>query len=269
MKTILLYANNDEGRDSRFAAALAWHRVFDSHIECVHVTPFDAYVTGDLFGGVYSVPALLANIREAAEEQRKWSEERFRKAGASWNWTPLDGNPGQAIVDRSRIADLVIINLAMDGSAGGRDFVLAADVVLHAKPPVLLVPPGAEKFAPDGRAMVAWDGSTEAAHAVRQNLSVLAAAARVDLVGIDEDPFDYPASTAAAYLRRHGIDCKHHEWPREGRSTALALADAAGSLGADYVVMGAYGHSKLREAIFGGTTRDMLRSSPYPLLVAH
>ena len=60
-----------------------------------------------------------------------------------------------------------------------------------------------------------------------------------------------------------------HEWPAEGRSTAASLLNAAGSLSAAYLVMGAYGHTRLREAVLGGATRDILHSSTVPLLLAH
>ena len=117
--------------------------------------------------------------------------------------------------------------------------------------------------------MVAWDGSLESSHALRLTLPMLAPAAAVHVVTVTESHTEFPATDACHYLARHGIEAELHEWSREGRSTAAALLAAASNLSASYIVMGAYGHTRLREAVLGGATRDMLQTSPFPLLMAH
>lgn len=269
MKTVLLHANEDSGLESRLQAALDSARAFDAHLTCVQVTPFDAFIMGDPFGGVYAVPTVLEQVRAAEDKHRAAIEARLGSEGVSWDWLRYDGSPAQIVVDRSRLADLIILSLATSPKGYDGPLSIAGDVALHAKTPVLLVPTTGRALDFLGSAMVAWDGSIEASHALRQSLPALAKAARVHVVTVSDDPAEFPATDAALYLSRHGVDCVLHDWPRDGRSTAEALIDAAAVLKAAYLVMGAYGHSRLREAVLGGATRAMLRTSPLPLMVSH
>ena len=91
----------------------------------------------------------------------------------------------------------------------------------------------------------------------------------VHVVTITQGHREFPATDASHYLARHGIASELHEKSAEGRSTAAALLAAAAALSAAWLVMGAYGHTRLREAVLGGATRDMLHASDVPLLLAH
>jgi nucleotide-binding universal stress UspA family protein len=269
MKSILLYANRDPGLESRLQAALDVARLFEAHLTCLQVTPYDSFIMGDPFGGVYALPTVIEQVQRVAEEQRAEVEERLRGEGVAWDWLRFDGAPAQVIVDRARLSDLVVLSLPGEGRVAEGAQAIAADVLVHARAPVLAVPQAARGFDGLGRALVAWDGSLEASHALRLTLPMLDRAAAVHVVTVTEGHSEFPAADAGRYLSRHGIEAELAEWPREGRGTAAALLDAAGSLSAAYVVMGAYGHTRLREAVLGGATRDMLHSSPLPLLLAH
>jgi nucleotide-binding universal stress UspA family protein len=103
---------------------------------------------------------------------------------------------------------------------------------------------------------------------MRQAVPLLAIAGEVEIVTLGQDPENFPAEAAAAYLSRHGI------------STEITLRDRAGDIAkamhnllidreADYLVMGAFSHSRLREALFGGVSKHFIRQSPVPVLMAH
>lgn len=271
MKSVLVYANPDSGLEARLQAALDVTRQFGGHLTCLQVTPYDAFIMGDPFGGVYALPTVIEQVNRTAEEHRARTEERLRGEGLAWDWLRFDGAPAQLIVDRARLADLIVLSLP--GGEAGRPAesaqAIAADVLVHARAPVLAVPEGARAFAGTGTALVAWDGSLEASHALRLNRPMLERASAVHVVIVTEGYSEYPATDACRYLGHYGIEAELHEWPREGRSTAEALLDAAAALSASYIVMGAYGHTRLREAVLGGATRDMLHKSPVPLLMAH
>ena len=267
MKSVLLYANQDGGLESRLQAALDLARLFGGHLTCLQVTPFDAFVMGDPFGGVYALPTVMERVRETDEAHRARVEERLAGEVVAWDWLRHDGGPAQLLVDRSRLQDVIVLGLE-DGAAGVPRG-LAADVVVHARTPVLAVPNKQRGFDATGAALVAWNGAVEAANALRLTLPMLGSAAAVHVVTVAEERIDFPATDACRYLARHGIEAELHEWPGEGRSTAEALIDAARSLDARFVVMGAYGHTRMREAVLGGATRDMLHHSPVPLLLAH
>lgn len=267
MKNLLLYTNEDQGFESRLQAALDVARLFEGHLGCLQVTPFDAFILDDPFGGVYALPTLIEAVREAEEAHRGRIETRLAGEGVSWDWQRLDGMPAAHVADRSGLADLVVLSLPGEGAAGA--LAMIGDVALHVRAPVLAVPAESQGLDCLGPAMVAWNGSPEAAHALRLTLPMLARAAQVHVVSINEGEAGFPATDASEYLSRHGVRSELHEWPRADRSVAEVLLDAARVLKAGYVAMGAYGHSRLRETVLGGTTRDMLRSGEVPLLLAH
>lgn len=267
MKTLLLYANEDSGFESRLQAALDIARAFDSHISCVQATPYGTYVVGDPFGGVYAMTTALDAVREAEDAHSARIEARLNGEGVSWDWLRYDGASAGALADRSRLCDLVVLSLPAD--ADGPTLAMLGEVAIDVRAPVLAMPEASRGFDCLGRALLAWNGSPEAAHALRLTLPMLARAGRVDIVTVSEEAGGFPATDACEYLSRHGISSELHEWPGSGDSVAEALFDSARSLDAAYVAMGAYGHSRLRETVLGGTTRDMLLRGSVPLLLAH
>jgi len=268
MKTLLLYANDDNGLESRLQAALDLARSFGAHISCLQVTPFDAFIMGDPFGGVYALPAVVEAVRKAEDEHRARIEARLRMEGVSWDWSRFDGSPAQTTADRSRLCDVIVLSLPGGGDYDG-PLSMVGDVVLHARAPVLAVPQSSPGLDYLGTALIAWNGTFESCIALRFAVPLLAKAAQVRIVTVTEDETEFPATGASEYLARHDIESELHEWRRDGRSMAEALLDAVRTLGGAYVVMGAYGHSRLQESLLGGTTREMIRSGAVPLLFAH
>ena len=268
MKSILLYANEDAGLESRLQAALDLVRFSNGHLTCLHATPYDAFIMGDPFGGIYTLPVVMDQLKKAEDEQRARLEARLAHEDVAWDWLQVDGPAVQAILDRSRLADVVVLNLA-GGVEDEPALSMTATVAIHARSPVLAVPRGANRF--DGRALVlvAWNGSVEAAHALRLALPMLRNASAVHFVTVTEDRTEFPALDGCRYLALHGLEPEMHEWPREGRSVSAALLAAAERLQASCIVMGAYGHSRMREAVLGGVSRQMLEESPVPLLLGH
>jgi nucleotide-binding universal stress UspA family protein len=140
--------------------------------------------------------------------------------------------------------------------------------------PILLLPNASVSFPPAKRVMIAWDASVEASKAVRDAIGLMCKAEEVHAVLIDPVPsFEghgpEPGADLAAYLARHGINATVHRLPREGKETGDVLRRAAGDIAADLIVMGGFGHSRLRERIFGGTTTNMMKEASVPVLMAH
>ncbi|HET9639260.1 MAG TPA: universal stress protein [Allosphingosinicella sp.] len=270
MKSILLHANQDAGLESRLQAALDLVRLVDGHLTCLHTTPYEAFITGDPFGGVYALPVVVDQLKRLEDEQRARLDGKLANEGVAWDWLQIDGPSVQAILDRSRLADLVVLSLAArDDDDDEPALSLAATVAIHSRAPVLAVPQATKGLDATGPAMVAWNGSPEVAHALRFALPMLRRASEVHVVTVTEDCHQFPATEGCRYLALHGVGAELHEWPRNNRSIGQALLDAAASLDARYIVMGAYGHSRLREAVLGGVTREMMRQSPVPLLLGH
>jgi nucleotide-binding universal stress UspA family protein len=138
---------------------------------------------------------------------------------------------------------------------------------------VLIVPRSWLLQPVGGRILVAWDGSRESAVALQASLPLLAGAAAVTLVSLREereaaDAGALQISPALAWLNRHGIRAEA-EQHTTATGTAEALLFHAARMSADLLVMGAYGHPRLRELMLGGVTRDMLARMNLPVLMAH
>lgn len=269
MKTVLLHVREDKGMEARFQAALDIVRRFDGHLTCVQATPFDTYIIGDPFGGVYAFPEVVERVRDSEGKTRERIEGDLANEGVSWDWLHYDGSAAQILVERARLADLIVLSSPSRERGTDQPLPIAADVALHARAPVLTVPEGQRSLDCADTAVVAWNGSSEAAHALRLARPMLRGASVVHIVSVGEEGEELPSGAACQYLARHGIRSELHPVPRGERSTAEAITAVASSLGADYLVMGAYGHSRLRELVLGGVTNEMLHDSPVPLLLAH
>ncbi len=269
MKSILLYANGDSGLNNRIEAALALAESEQGHLTCLQAMPYDSYLFTDPFGGVYGLPTVLEKLEETKAATRSKVEERLRRSQVPWSWLDYVGDPAPLLVERSRLADVVVLSLP-NGEQPERTAALTADVAVHARSLALAVPAGAAPFDPTGRALVAWNGSPESSHALRLATPLLKQAAAVDVLTVTEaNEADFPATQACEYLGYHGISSELHEYRPGERSIAQTILDCAAEREAAYIVMGAYGHSRMREAVLGGVTRTLLREADRPLLLGH
>jgi nucleotide-binding universal stress UspA family protein len=268
MKDILMLANSDAGFAGRLGVTMDLARLFDAHLSCIQTTAYDAFLLTDPFGGMYALPEVVDRIRTDEEAHRQACEEKLRGGGVPWTWLHGDGEAAQVLAQRSRLADLVVVSIPEPGERPVARNV-AGDLAIHARGPVVAVPNGANRFDGFGAALVAWNGSAESSHGLRAALPLLKKAGAVHIVTVSDDRTDFPATEACEYLSRHGVRSELHEWPREDRPVADRLLDAASVLKAGYIVAGAYGHTRLREAVLGGATRDLLDRSTVPLVLTH
>lgn len=268
MKNILVQVNDDDAAEARMDAAVALAHAFNGHVSCVQATPLAAYVASDMFGGVFLMPELLDAVSKRDERLQAETETRLAREGVQWDYVHIDSEPAQALVSRSRLADIVVVGRTLDDDRQ-ESWRLVGDVALHARVPVLSVRAGDTRFAVDAPALVAWNGSFEAANALRAALPLLARASAIGIVTVEEQEPEFPMTGASEYLARHGLKTELHCVTRGNRSVEDALIGEVDRLGAGYVVMGAYGHSRAREFLLGGVTRHMLGRCPVPLLLAH
>ncbi len=173
----------------------------------------------------------------------------------------------------ARYADLTLIAPQAEGAELVQSWVING-ALFESGRPVVILPKGETVFPHVRRVMISWDASVEASKAVRDSIELMQAAEAVDVVLIDPVPtFEghgpEPGADLATYLARHGISTTIHRLPREGKEVAGILQRTATDLGADLVVMGGFGHSRLRQRIFGGTTTSMIKESKIPVLMAH
>ena len=182
---------------------------------------------------------------------------------------------GSLMARRARFADLVVLPRRTAGSAGVEADVLLEAALFEAGVPVLVLPPVLHGTAPlqTERIVVGWDQSAAALNAVRRALPVLRQAARVSIAVIDPPAHgperSDPGGMLCQMLVRHGVHAEVAVLARTLPRASDVLVRHAGDLDAGLLVMGAYGHSRLIEAILGGATREMLSEATVPLFMAH
>ncbi len=215
---------------------------------------------------------LYASEEERAREHLAGAKALFeREAGgiAARSWHAGLGSPSAFLAEQARGADLVLVGRQgpADGDPGPLG-VSAGIVLMEAGRPVLAVPPGLERLDAR-RVVVAWKDTREARRAVRDALPFLAGAERVHVVAVGAEARRGGAEGVVAYLSAHGIAATAHLLSGETLGAADSLLGFAALEEADLIVMGAYGHSRLREWAFGGATRDILRTTPICCLASH
>ena len=272
MKSVLLHIDGTAEQEARFQLAADVVRAMEGHLTCLQpVASMETYLPTDPFGISAFAGDALERARAWEKEQQDAIETRLRTENISWDWHAHPGAPAQLIADHSWLSELVVVS-APQQDWPGRLAVppIAADVVMRARAPVNVVPAQTRHFDSTGTALLDWTGSAEVCQALRGAVPLLRLAAEVLVVTIpDEGVADFPPMEGAAFLSRHGIGSEIVEIPAQGRAPQDMLRAFAADRGAAWMVMGAYGHSRLREMLLGGTTREMLVNPPVPLLLAH
>ncbi len=272
MRSILLHVDDDDCMQARLQIALDLARQFDAHLTCLQAVAYEFGVAGDLYGTMAAQMAAI--FRENADQVQETLERGLSVEDVRWEWLRSEGRATDQIARHAPLNDLVIVGA--HNPAGRVDFpsILASDLAMEVRAPILVAPAGAAGFQLDRPAMVAWNGSAESARALRSAMPMLARASAVHLLWVEETKEkgrnDLPPTDAAIYLARHGIEAIIDELHTDkGLSVADILLSASDARNAAYLVMGAYGHSRLRERILGGVTRDMLTDPKLPLLLTH
>lgn len=271
MKSILLHINDDAGLEARIQAALDLARAFDGHITCLQAVTYEIFAPGDFYGS--AMAAAMPVIRENAEALRKRIEEDLANEDASWEWIFQFGMAESRLLEKSAINDVVVLGPNDIGEDGPRPSRMAGDLLLHSRTPVLVVPKEQQRLALDAPVLVGWNGSTEACVALRAAVPMLAKASKVYLATVIEEKskqrYDFPPVEGAEYLSRYGITSEIVELPQGDAPIPDTLMSAAKVRDCGYMVMGAYGHSRLAEMLLGGVTRRALTDPQIPIFLAH
>jgi len=186
---------------------------------------------------------------------------------------PEPARVGHIIGRRARYVDATII---------GPD--LLANEILKAKAidgglfesgrPIVLIPHGSRSTLRPKCVLLAWDSGVECTRAAREALDIMVAAEEVHVTLVDPDTSSIangpePGADIAAYLAHHGVKTVVDLLPSGSKSTADVLKQHATDISADLIVMGGYGHARMRERLFGGVTRSMIDEPSFPVLMAH
>lgn len=214
-------------------------------------------------------------VAEAADKAKELFNEHCERTGLNSEWREAEGDLLDVATISAKYSDLVIVGQSdpEHDTIEGED-VLPDHLVMDAGRPVLVVPYAGEFPTVGENVLVAWNGSREATRAVNDALPILKRAKKVEVLAINPKRGpgglgDVPGADISLHLARHGVNAKAEHVVARDIDPANLLLSRISDEGIDLMVMGAYGHSRLREVILGGATYDILHHMTVPVLLSH
>lgn len=277
-KTILVQLSNPRQTDVLMSVAGRLAERSNAHLIGFNVAHALAHMP--------AMPAMVgpedfAAFQEIDDEQAARLKAAFDDATRNRAFIPewrnvevIGTDPAAAVIEHGRAADVIVASQADPDWEMSGFFDAPERLALESGRPVLVVP-YAGKFGEVGkRVMVAWSGKREGARAVFDALPLLKAADAVTLLcvvgaGADGESGQLPGAEIAASLARHGVKVTVRKTIADEIGVADEVLARLADDGSDLLVMGAYGHSRLREMVFGGVTRHILKHMTVPTLMSH
>jgi nucleotide-binding universal stress UspA family protein len=276
-RTILLNLNDEPRADALIKAALSLAKEHSAHLICLYVIP-SALPPPELIGPVANtwLEDQMRGFRDQAQRIKSKLDSQMGTLSISHEWRLDDSRFDQTVADsviaQGRAADLVIVS---QGLRNGWLDDVPERVAIESGRPVLVVPQQGEFHELGSDVTIAWKASKEATRAVFDALPILQKARRVRLLTlVDDDDYvkganDGSMAYLAATLLRHGIEAETEVAPRGDLPVGDRLLELSKVKGQELLVMGLYGHSRFREFVLGGVSRDVLQHMTIPVLLAH
>lgn len=217
--------------------------------------------------------ALRQGGRSLAEAVKKTFRERVEALGHGGPvaWVEEEGSANQVLARKARYHDIMILGQYTNPETA-RGELRAENLAMRLGRPLIVVPTGYEVRPFEEFAVVAWDGSRAATRALSDAMQILETKRRIDVLTIvvRGEPYDQgELAEMVQHLERHGVTAQPISVPSHRGGIGTTILDYCRETKPDVLVMGAYGHSKLREDLFGGTTRRVLHQTRVPVLMAH
>ena len=275
IKDVVVNLNAREQRGVAADYAISLAGAEGAHVSGVAFA-FEPVIPGTLMGGLPSEAIEMgrAEGRKIADQAIARFEQAAQMAGLSYDSRKLESTLVGAADLFGQIArryDLSVVAQGEPGKMAGEDMIIEAALFQSGRP--LVVVPYIQR---DGhtveRVLVGWDGSRTAARAIGDAMPFLSRAKSVDVVIVATERARRDEITGAAmgrHLARHGINVDVKRLVADDTDVANTVLSYAADVGADFIVMGGYGHSRLREFILGGATRGILESMTVPVLMSH
>lgn len=276
-KSLLTVVTNTKVAKPALEKAIAIAATEDAHLDvlCVGV---DRTQTGYYYAGASAVfqQDVIEKAKEEAAEAAAFAKGLLNNSDIKWsldNAVAQMAGLGRLVAHRARFNDLVILPRPYGKGCGQEHEIIVEAALFEGHVPTLVIPPKAKSAPEANRIIVAWNESSESMSAVRAALPALIKADSVNIVVIDPpqhgpDRSD-PGGALSQMLVRHGVKAEITVLAKTMPRVSDVLLRHARDMDAQMLVMGAYGHSRFREAILGGATRNMLENASVPILMAH
>jgi nucleotide-binding universal stress UspA family protein len=276
-KTILLHCNDQRRIARLLSPALALADRFQSHLIGLSVVPPISVITN----GAIDAPPIIIDAhcelyRQENAVMRRQFEEAIAGKSLTAEWRDADAGPFgvvDVVLDHGRAADLIVASQTDSEWATSEWLDVADRVAAESGRPTLIIPNASVRNRIGSRVLIAWNGGREAARAAFDALPILKQAAATKVVWIDQetdgDVEPERGQEICQALLRHGVKCGKTERVTSQAGVGETLMAQAEGFDADMLVMGCYGHSRLREFVFGGATRYALQKMGIPVLMSH
>ena len=273
IKSILVAYSGDAQASGGLNLALQMARKYDAHLTGV-VSHGPSLVESQYYRYMNEDILKILRDRDAGTvaEIRAQFEARVSAWGREDSATFLDlkAQSGFTLTECARTYDIVI--MGRRASEVGREHFseLPDEVALNAARPVILVPRDYNEEQLNEHMLVAWDGKRAAARALGDAMRILGSKNRVTVLSVGNAGGPAPfGDDVVTFLGRHGITAERLTREAGRKGITGAILDTCREVGAGLLVMGAYEHSRLREELMGGVTRDILENADLPVLLSH
>jgi nucleotide-binding universal stress UspA family protein len=262
-------------RDPAGVYAISVAEAFEAHVLGAAVS-YEPVIPGNVFGGI--PPEIIEGQRRESENKARAAVSRFeqtaKREGLSYETRILNTSIAEAADQLGRIGrrfDLIVLGQP-EADSWTPDEVIDETVLFESGRPVIFVPFIQKGGMTLDHVLICWDGSRAAARAVADALPFLKKAKQVEVLIVSEKPNkanEIPGADLGQHLARHGLKVEIKHITASDIGVASAILSYAADSGTDMIVMGGYGHSRLREFVLGGVTRGMLESMTVPVLMSH
>lgn len=274
-KTILVHCDSSPALSHRLGTALDLSRRYGAHLVGVHVSmPFQSPAMDATFVSTDLYEMYEARTAEDMATARAAFDKAVAASGVTAEWRSSTGFADAELAQQARYADLLVVGQTDPDMSAITPDDLPESVAMSAGKPVLVVPRAGGRATPGRSVMLCWNASRESARAASDALPFLQAAEKVVVLTVDPHATAgghgaEPGADAATWLSRHGAKVTVLREAAADAEVGRLILSRAADHGVDLVVMGIYGHSRMREWVLGGVSRSLLGASTLPLLIAH
>jgi len=279
IKTILAYLPSEELAEPVMKGAIALAQRHQAHVIGLHLEAsyYPAYGEVAIAMPPDVIEQMRQPLRERAEKLEETFNSRMKEADISAEWRSGSSEYSslpKRIVQEAVSADLVLCPQVKPESVDVTTLDLPERLILESGRPVFVMPPDKPAAIPAKRVLIAWNNSPQAARAVFDSLALMKDADAITILTLAGNAdarreAEEHANKLAANLGRHGLKAKVEAVDTGSSSASDTIMARLEDDGADMLVMGCYGHSRFRELVFGGVTRDMLAGVKVPTLMSH
>jgi nucleotide-binding universal stress UspA family protein len=276
-KTILVHLDDEHRVRRLLEAVMPLAGTFEAHVIGLAVLPPVVILpAGDNMGMAVTLDEHRDVYRVTMHALKQAFEAATNGQIAKAEWREKDASLGMVpgiVIEQGAAADLIVASQLAPDWNNSSMMEAPERLALESGRPVLLIPNAGEVRMPPRRVTIAWNGRREAARAVFDALPLLKRADAVNVLSMNSETSatsaERPGDAICATLERHGVKCKATQADASNANMRSEILRLAAAFGSDMLVMGCYGHTRVREFILGGASRDVLSQMSMPVLMSH